>query len=126
MRPLALVAFGIGLAGCATSLGTVGAVVPDGETLGVKLLRPGLTGRSCRRALFGVALDDGQPSVGEALQHILAVDAEGNAVVNAEIRWRHLVTGIYNRRCVEVHADLARTVSTITLPSPPGHHRGHP
>jgi len=42
--------------------------------------------------------------------------------VNAEVRWHRLVTGVYNRRCVEVRGDLARALSTITLPAPPGHH----
>ena len=53
-----------------------------------------------------------------------ALDPEGNVVANADVRWRRLVTGVYNRRCVEVRGDLARTVSTIRLPGPPGH-EGH-
>jgi hypothetical protein len=126
MIRVASVALAIVLSGCATSLGTVGVVVPDGDAVGVKLLQPGVTGSSCRRAILGVRLDDGEPSLDEALRRILAVDTEGNVVVNAEVRWRRFVTGLYDRRCVEVRGDLARTASTITLPTPPGHHHGHP
>jgi hypothetical protein len=63
-----------------------------------------------------------KPSLDEALRRILAVDAEGNVVVNAEVRWRRFVTGLYDRRCVEVRGDLARTVSTIHAPGAAGHH----
>jgi hypothetical protein len=114
----------LSLTGCAASLGTIGLVSPDGDQVGLKLLRPGVTGRSCRVSVLGVPLGAGTPDVHEALGEILALDREGNVVANAELRWDRLVTGVYNRRCVEVHGDLARTVSTIRLPAPPAHH-GH-
>ncbi len=111
------------LTGCAGSLGTVGLLDPDAEDVGLKLLRPGAVGRSCRASVLGVPLAAGTPDLREALAGILALDAEGNVVANAEVRWRELVTGLYNRRCVEVRGDLARTVPTIRLPAP--EHRGH-
>ena len=43
------------------------------------------------------------------------------ALSGAEVRLRRLVTGLYNRRCVEVRGDLARTISTLTIRMPPGH-----
>ena len=122
MRRLALVAIGLGLSGCATSLGTIGVAVPDPEAMGLKMLRPAAIGRSCRATLLGLPLADGEPRLQDALGEILALDAEGNVVVNAEIRWRRVVTGLYNRRCIEVQGDLARSLSTITLPMPSGHH----
>jgi hypothetical protein len=126
MTRLALVALGLALSGCATSLGTIGVAVPDAGAMGLKMLRPAATGRACRSTLLGLPLADGEPRLQDALAEILALDAEGNVVVNAEVRWRRLVTGVYNRRCVEVRGDLARSLSTITLPAPPGHHHeGH-
>jgi hypothetical protein len=115
------------VAGCATSLGSFGVVQPDADAVGLKLLRPGVVGRSCRASVLGIPLRAGAPDVREALAAILALDAEGNVVANAEVRSERLLTGVYNRRCVELRGDLARTVSTIVVPAPPGHegHAGH-
>jgi hypothetical protein len=115
------------LAGCATSLGTVALVTPNAEDVGLKLLRPAIIERSCRSSVLGVPLRSGTPDIREALGAMLAIDREANVVANVEIGSERLVTGVYNRRCVTVRGDLARTVATIRLPSPPGHeaHRGH-
>ena len=72
-------------------------------------------------SVFGVPLRAGEPDVREALATILALDHEGDVVANARISWRRLVTGVYNRRCVEVRGDLARTVTTVRLPMPASH-----
>lgn len=112
------------LLGCATSLGNVGVVQPDADGIGLKMLRPDVSGRSCRSSIVGVPLAAGEPDLREAIAGILALDREGNVVANARVRWHSVVTGLYNRRCVEVEGDLARTVSTITLPAPPSH-AGH-
>ena len=124
MRRVAFLLGALGLTGCTTSLGTVGLVRPDAEAVGVKLLRPGVSGRSCRASVMGFPLSGKEPGLRDALAAIAALDAEGDVVVNAEVRWEHLVTGLYNRRCIEVRGDLARTTPTIILPAPPGHH-GH-
>ena len=116
----------LALSGCAASLGTVGLIRADVESVGLKLLRPAVTDRSCRASILGIPLEPGDPDVGEAVGRILARDTEGTVVANARIRWRRIVTGIYNRRCVEVRGDLAREVSLVLLPAPPGHeHHGH-
>jgi hypothetical protein len=109
------------VAGCASPLGTLGVVHPDADDVGLKLLRPGVTARSCRSSVVGIPLSAGDPDVREALATILALDREGDVVANARMSWRHLVTGIYNRRCIEIQGDLARTVSTVRLPMPEGH-----
>ena len=119
MTRLAALAAAAVLAGCSASLGRVGALVPDAD--GLKLLRPGVSGRSCRTSIAGLPLGAGEPDLREAVAQVLALDAEANAVANAEVRWRRLVTGVYNRRCVEVRGDLARTVSPLTIPMPSGH-----
>jgi len=104
------------LVGCSASLGSVGILAPQAEGTGLKLLRPAVSGRSCRASLAGLPLAAGEPDLREALAQVLALDAEANVVANAEVRWRRLVTGVYNRRCVEVRGDLARTVPTVTIP----------
>jgi len=91
-------------------------LAPQAEGTGLKLLRPAVSGRSCRASLAGLPLAAGEPDLREALAQVLALDAEANVVANAEVRWRRLVTGVYNRRCVEVRGDLARTVPTVTIP----------
>ena len=121
MTRLAALVAATALAGCSASLGSVGVLVPDADGLGLKLLRPGVSGRSCRASIAGQPLGTGEPDLREAVAQVLALDAEANAVANAEVHWRRLVTGVYNRRCVEVRGDLARTVSTLTIPMPSGH-----
>jgi hypothetical protein len=122
MRRVAVLIAVLAFAGCTTSLGTVGVIPRESEDAGVKLLRPGATGRSCRASVFGVPLSDGEPGLREALEQIVALDAEGDVVVNAEVRWERFITGLYNRRCIEVRGDLARRIRTITIPMPPEHH----
>jgi len=107
--------------GCASSLGTLGVVHPDADDVGLKLLRPDVSATSCRSSVLGVPLRAGEPDVREALATILALDPEGDVVANARIAWCRLVTGVYNRRCVEVRGDLARTVTTVRLPMPASH-----
>jgi len=118
---LAALAAAAALAGCSASLGGVGILAPDANGTGLKLLHSGVSGRSCRTSLAGVPLGAGEPDLREAVTQVLALDAEANVLANAEVRWRHLVTGVYNRRCVEVRGDLARTISTLTIPMPSGH-----
>jgi hypothetical protein len=109
--------------GCSASLGTVGLVRPNAEDVGLKLLRPGVTGRSCRSSILGVPLEAGDPDLREALGAVLVLDPEGDVVADARVTWRRLVTGVYNRRCVEVRGDLARSITTIQIPMPG--HEGH-
>src|SRR5438128_1886374 len=104
------------LVGCSASLGSVGILAPQAEGTGLKLLRPAVSGRSCRASLAGLPLAAGEPDLREALAQVLALDAEANVVANAEVRWRRLVTGVYHRPCGEVRGDLARTVPTVTIP----------
>ena len=109
------------LAGCAVSHGPVGVIAPSADVLGTKLLRSRAIGRSCRTRVLGVPWGAGAPQLHEALAKILAHDEEGDVVVNADVRSSTLVTGVYNRRCLEVQGDLARAVPTIAVPGPAEH-----
>jgi hypothetical protein len=114
----------LALAGCTTSLGTLGVMRAEREPIDVKLLRPEVTGRSCSTSVVGVRVSGNAPTVREALDHILALDPEGDVVVDADVTLERFVTGLYDRRCITVRGDLARMIPTLTLPAPAGHH-GH-
>jgi hypothetical protein len=115
----------LGTGGCTATLGHVALVTPEDAAPATKLLRPGAEGRSCRSWVLGIPTAGGDPSLDDALAQILALDPEGNAVANVEVRSERTVTGIYNRRCVVVRGDLVRTIATMTLPIPGGHHHPH-
>jgi hypothetical protein len=121
MTRLAAVLLAATLAGCTTPLGVVGALLPAADRMGTKLLRPGVVGRSCAAQVFGVPTADADAALEKALAQILALDAEGDVVTNAEVSSWAFLTGVYNRRCIQVRGDLARTVRVITLPASPGH-----
>ncbi len=123
MRKLAVVGV-LALSACGVSLGSAGLIAPQSDVVGLKVLRPGAVGRSCRASVLGVPLRAGAPDLREALGEILALDPEGDVVTHVEVGWAHLVTGVYNRRCVEVRGDLARVIPVIKLPAPEGH-EGH-
>ena len=120
-RMLAITAL---LTGCTASFGPATLIGTDADLVGLKLLRPGLHGRSCRVSVLGLPFRASAPALAEAVAQILAADPEGNVVTGAEVTWSELVTGVYNRRCVEVRGDLARMVSTLRLPAPAGHAPG--
>ena len=109
------------LGGCTTPLGTAPLVARDSNLVGTKLLRPGATGRSCRTTILGIVVGDEAGTLDEALARVLSQDAEGNLVTDAVVHEERMTTGVVNRRCVVVRGDLARSVTTLTLPSPHQH-----
>lgn len=112
-------------AGCSSSLGTVGILGRSSEPVGVKMIRPAGTGRACRTSWLGLLGERGEPTLDEATRAIYALDAEGDALTEATVRRTAIVTGIYNRRCLEVEANLVRVIPTVVIPTSPGHHGGH-
>ena len=114
-RMLAVVGLTV-LSGCTVSLGRTGLIADDADVVPMKLLRPGVVGRSCRASVLGVPFRAGPPTVAEALAEMLAKDTEGNVVTHAEMTWSEVVTGVYNRRCLEMRGDVARAVPLIRLP----------
>jgi hypothetical protein len=122
----ALVAIALAAGGCSAELGYLALVTPERGAPATKLLRPGVEGRECRSAILGMPTSPSDaPPIDAALAHILSLDAEGNAIANAEVRSESLLTGIYNRRCVVVRGDLVRTIRTVTIPIPGGHQHAH-
>ena len=103
--------------GCGSALGPVGLVASGSGATAVKLLRPAAVARVCRSSFLGIPLGTERGEMRDALARILALDGEGDVVTNAEVRVQWVTTGVYNRQCVEVRGDLARTIRTITVPS---------
>ena len=106
----------LALAGCAGWVERIGVVAPDEQVVGVKLLRPRVMRRACASSLLGFPLGRGRADLDEAMAALLARDGEANVLTNVELRRRVLVTGVYNRRCVEVRGGLGRTVTFLSLP----------
>ena len=121
-RLAAIVLPALALVGCTTSLGPLGVMRAERGSIDVKLLRPGVTGRSCSTSIVGIRVSGNAPTVREALDQIMALDPEGDVVVDADVTLERFVTGLYDRRCVTVRGDLARMIPTVTLPAPEGHH----
>jgi len=90
--------------------------------ISVQMLRPAATARSCRSAVLGISRQPGEPTIDEAVGLILALDREGDVLTNVDVSWHQLLTGVYNRTCVEVRADLGRAISTMVLPGTMHHH----
>src|SRR5216110_300873 len=86
-RMLAVVGLTV-LSGCTVSLGRTGLIA---DVVPMKLLRPGVVGRSCRASVLGVPFRAGPPTVAEALAEMLAKDPEGNVVTHAEMTWSEAV-----------------------------------
>jgi hypothetical protein len=105
-----------GLIGCSSAKSHIGLLSPAADVVGVQMLRPGATGRSCRSAVLGISQQDGEPTIDEAIGRILALDREGDVLTNVDVSWHQFVTGVYNRSCVEVHADLGRAIATMVVP----------
>ncbi|HZP42346.1 MAG TPA: hypothetical protein VFD84_12670 [Candidatus Binatia bacterium] len=121
--PIALL--GLSLAGCAAPLGSVGTLGAPSDLVATKLLRPGARARACRTAVLGVRVGGDERPLDAAVAQLLALDAEGDIVTNLRMRTSGVATGLYDRRCVELEGDLGRTIRTITLSVPGGHHDGH-
>lgn len=111
------------LAGCTTSIGTLPLAAHATDIVGTKMLAPGATGRSCGTDVLGIPIGK-RPDIDAALRQILEFDAEGNVVLDATVSRFDLVTILVNRRCIEVHGDLARMTPSMVLPThhEPGHH----
>ena len=125
MTPPRILPLVLALAGCTASLGSVGVLGPTADPIGIKILRPGAVGRACRTSWLGVFGERGEPTIADAASSIYALDAEGDILADATFRRSVLVTGLYNRRCLEVEATLGRLIPTVTIPMPPGHGGHH-
>ena len=70
----------LALAGCAGWVERIGVVAPDEQVVGVKLLRPWVTGRACANSFLGFPLGRGRPDLDEAVAALLARDGEVRSI----------------------------------------------
>jgi len=107
-------------AGCVAWVERAGVVARDEQLVATKLLLPQATARACASSLLGFPLGT-DAGLDAAVSTLLARDDEANVLTNVEVRRQAVVTGVYNRRCVEVRADVGRIIPTLALPMPGGH-----
>lgn len=119
----ALVGF-VAILGCGWSLGDIPVVGVDDDRAGFKMLRPGAEAESCRASVLGIPVGNGEGgSLEEAIARLLKLDEEANVLRHVRVRTSSFVTGLYNRRCVTVSADVGRVANVVRLPVVgEGHH----
>jgi hypothetical protein len=109
--------------GCTTATGRFALATSRPGIVGLKLLRPGVERRACTSTVLGFG--PVAPSAEALVATLLEEDPEGEVLTDLEVRSETIVTGVYNRRCVVVRGDLARTTSSIAMPAPAGGHGAH-
>lgn len=125
MRFRAVVLLVLVCTACSGSLGTVGIIGRSAEPVGIKLLRPAVSSRVCRTSWLGFLGTRGEPTIDDATRAIYELDTEGDVLTDATVRRTEILTGVYNRRCLEVEANLGRVVPTVVIPAPSGHGAHH-
>jgi hypothetical protein len=86
-------------------------------------LATGVEGTDCVRSVLGSR--DGTPSLARAVERALATVPEATVLTEVTVETRSVLTGVYNRRCVQVRGSAAKIVRQIVLPMPGGHHGMH-
>jgi hypothetical protein len=68
----------------------------------------------------------GSPSPLEsALRALLASDPEADQLSDVEVREQTVASGLVNRTCVTVRANVVRMIPVVRLPMPASHHGHH-
>lgn len=111
--------------GCSESGAHLPLVSTAVEQAGTKMLRPGAHAAACRSRVLGVTVTGDPSPLDRAVQTLLALDPEADSLINVRIEVRTLSLGVVDRVCATVHADVARAVSVVRLPSPGGHEGHH-
>lgn len=104
---------------------TVPRLTPVGSLDGFKMLKPAARARECRPGAIWESRGAAEEELAtRALQRLLALDDEADAVLDARLEWTWWTIGVYGRRCVTLTGDVVRSVRTVVLPMP-GHESGH-
>jgi len=89
------------------------------------MLRPGARASACRTTLLGMSVAGPASPLEAALHALLALDPEADRLDAVEVRERTMTTGLVDRICVSVRADVVRATSVVRLPAPAGHEGHH-
>ena len=114
----------VAVAACTRLNGRLPVVSFNAATAGSKMLRPEAHASACAVRVLGLTVGPGVSPLDEALQALLALDPEADALTDVRIESRAVTTGLLDRSCVRVRANVVRTVPVVTLPAPAGHHHG--
>jgi hypothetical protein len=90
-----------------------------------KMLRPGARTSACRTTLLGVPVAGSPSPLESALRALLASDPEADQLSDVEVREQTVASGVVNRTCVTVRANVVRMVPVVLLPMPASHHGHH-
>jgi hypothetical protein len=69
---------------------------------------------------------NGSKMLRRAVRGLLDLDPEADALTDVRVESRQMSSGVFDRSCVTVRANLVRQIPVVTLPAPPGHHHEHP
>ena len=125
-----LVGFALGacLVACTSSTTRLPRVTfgtPD-DRFETKMLRPAARASACRTTLLGIPIAGPPSPLESALRALLALDSEADQLTDVDVREQTVASGLVNRTCVTVQANVVRAIPVVRLPMPAGHHSGHP
>ena len=92
---------------------------------GIKMLRPDAHVSICRTRVLGITIAGDASPLDAASRALLALDGEADTLSNVRIDTSEVTTGLFDRSCVTLHADVGRSISVLRVPAPPGHHEHH-
>lgn len=118
------IVFGSGLAGCVSLPAGLPVVRGEVATIDVKMLKPGARARSCGSWVFVFPM--GTPAAAQDLvAEMIGRDPEGDVLTNVQVTTSGVMTGIFNRLCVDITGDVGREISVVRLPAVGGGHEHH-
>lgn len=116
LQTVMAVILAIGTSGCVTTRSTIPVIRADQSALGVKMLKPGERVRSCRMWILGVPLSAGGEPIEAMMRALLATDREADVLIDVRIETSSVMTGLFNRVCVDIVGDVAREITVVRLP----------
>ena len=122
---------GVALAACLVActsstarLPRVTFATPD-DRFETKMLRPVARASACRTTLLGVPIAGPRWPLESALRALLATDAEADQLTDVDVREQTVASGLVNRTCVTVRANVGRAIPVVRLPMSASHHGHH-
>src|SRR5262245_26170323 len=121
----------IGLIACLAACSSVTARLPrvafdtGTDAAAAKMLRPAARASACRTTVLGLAIGGPPSPLDAALRALLGSDPEADQLRDVQVQERTFTSGLLNRTCITVQADVVRAISVVRLPAPGGHHGHH-
>lgn len=113
IRYLVSIAGALCVAGCSTTAGRLPAIATVAPEH-FKMIRPDANAIACRTRWLGER-DSTDAALADALAQLKAVDPEVETLHDARVAVRTWDLGLVRQDCVEVEADLVRSVPVLVL-----------